>query len=54
VAFVPGEAFAAGDAAPARSAVRLNFSHGSPEVIREGVARVARALRAVSREAALG
>jgi 2-aminoadipate transaminase len=55
VAFVPGEAFAAGDAPPARSALRLNFSHGSPESIREGVARVARALGAVSaREATHG
>lgn len=46
VAFVPGAAFAAGDATPARSALRLNFSHGSPEAIAEGVARIARALRA--------
>lgn len=47
VAFVPGAAFAAGDAEPANATLRLNFSHGSPESIAEGVARIARALRAL-------
>lgn len=46
VAFLPGHAFAPpGDAAAARDCVRLNFSHGSPERIREGVARLGRVLR---------
>ncbi len=45
VAFLPGAAFAAGDAAPARSALRLSFSFHPPDVLRDGVARIARALR---------
>ncbi len=49
VAFVPGAAFAAGEAVPARSALRLNFSFSSPEVLREGVERIARALEALRR-----
>jgi len=44
VAFVPGAAFAAGAAVPSRSGLRLNFSFSPPEVLREGVARIARAL----------
>jgi 2-aminoadipate transaminase len=46
VAFVPGAAFTAGDAPPARSSLRLNFSFSPPEILREGVARIARALEA--------
>jgi 2-aminoadipate transaminase len=46
VAFLPGSAFAVPRAQPARSALRLNFSHCTAQVIREGVARIARALRA--------
>src|SRR5262245_1757431 len=49
VAFVPGAAFVAGDAAPARSALRLNFSFSPPEAVREGVARIARALESLRR-----
>lgn len=48
VAFLPGAAFAAGNAAPAHSAIRLNFSYSPPAVIEEGVARIARALDAVA------
>jgi 2-aminoadipate transaminase len=47
VAFVPGAAFAVAGAVPARSALRLNFSFSPPEVIEEGVARIARALEAM-------
>jgi len=54
VAFLPGAAFTAGDAAPARSAVRLNFSFNRPEAIREGVARLARAIEIESRAAGAG
>jgi len=48
VAFVPGVAFAVEGAVPARSALRLNFSFPPPEAIEEGVARIARALEAMS------
>lgn len=48
VAFVPGAAFAVEGAVPARSALRLNFSFPPPERIEEGVARIARALEAMS------
>jgi 2-aminoadipate transaminase len=51
VAFVPGAAFAAGDAGPARSALRLNFSYSPPEVLEEGAARIARALESLRRTA---
>jgi len=44
VAFLPGHAFALPGDDFARNAVRLNFSHGSPERIREGIARLGRAL----------
>ena len=44
VAFIPGAAFAAGNAKPARSAMRLNYSYSPVEVLEEGVARIARAL----------
>jgi 2-aminoadipate transaminase len=46
VAFLPGSAFALPGSEPARSALRLSFSHCPAEVLREGVARIARALRA--------
>lgn len=49
VVFVPGAAFAAGDTTPARSALRLNFSFNPPEVIEEGIARIARALDSLGR-----
>ncbi|HKP74569.1 MAG TPA: PLP-dependent aminotransferase family protein [Longimicrobiaceae bacterium] len=50
VAFLPGHAFAQPGDDFARNAVRLNFSHGSPERVREGVARLGRALhRALAR-----
>lgn len=54
VAFLPGAAFAAGDAAPARSALRLNFSFHRPAEIRDGVARIARAIEAQARSESAG
>ena len=54
VAFVPGAAFAAGDATPARSALRLNFSFSPPDLLEEGVARIARALAGMSATRAAG
>lgn len=54
VAFLPGAAFAAGDAEPARSALRLNFSYSPPGVIEEGVARIARALESLRSDPAAG
>jgi len=50
VAFLPGAAFAAEGAPPARSALRLNFSHGSPRVIEEGILRLSRAIEALDEE----
>jgi 2-aminoadipate transaminase len=54
VAFVPGAAFAAPGAAPARSALRLNFSYNPPEVLEDSVRRLARALDAVVSSPDLG
>jgi 2-aminoadipate transaminase len=48
VAFVPGHAFAADGSRTASNCMRLNFSHSTPEMIDEGVARLARALRAAA------
>lgn len=47
VAFVPGHAFAADGSRTASHCMRLNFSHSTPQVIEEGVARLARALQTV-------
>jgi 2-aminoadipate transaminase len=47
VVFVPGHAFAADGSRTASNCIRLNFSHSTPDTIREGVARLARALKAV-------
>jgi 2-aminoadipate transaminase len=47
VVFVPGHAFAADGSRTASHCMRLNFSHSTPEVIEEGVARLARALETV-------
>ena len=47
VAFLPGHAFAYGDDTFGRNCIRLNFSHSSPERVREGVARLGRVLRSV-------
>lgn len=44
VAFLPGAAFVAGGATPARSALRLSFSFCRPEAIDDGVSRIAGAL----------
>jgi 2-aminoadipate transaminase len=44
VAFLPGHAFGHGGDRFASSCVRLNFSHSSPERVREGVARLGRVL----------
>lgn len=48
VAFLPGPAFTTPGAEPARSALRLNFSFSPPEVIRDGVVRIARTLEALA------
>ena len=45
VVFVPGHAFAADGSGTAGNCMRLNFSHSTPEVIEEGIARLGRALR---------
>lgn len=47
LAFLPGAAFTAGDAAAATHALRLSFSYGSPEMIRDGVQRLGRAVAAM-------
>lgn len=47
VAFVPGRAFASDGSRAGASSMRLNFSHPSPDHIREGIARLARAARSV-------
>ena len=47
VVFVPGHAFAADGSRTASHCMRLNFSHSTPDVIEEGIARLARALEAV-------
>lgn len=47
VVFVPGHAFAADGSRTASHCMRLNFSHSTPGVIEEGVARLARALETV-------
>jgi 2-aminoadipate transaminase len=52
VAFVPGAAFAVEGVPPARSSLRLNFSCNPPDLLAEGVARIARALHAPGRPAA--
>jgi len=44
VAFVPGHAFGHGGDRFGSNCMRLNFSHGSPERVREGVARLGRVL----------
>ncbi|CAA9306767.1 MAG: Transcriptional regulator, GntR family domain / Aspartate aminotransferase [uncultured Gemmatimonadetes bacterium] len=46
VVFVPGNAFAADGSRAASDCLRLNFSHSTPGVIEEGIARLARALEA--------
>jgi len=45
VVFVPGHAFAADGSRTASNCMRLNFSHSTPEMIEEGIARLGRALR---------
>ena len=45
VVFVPGHAFAADGSRTASHCMRLNFSHSTPDVIEEGIARLGRALR---------
>jgi 2-aminoadipate transaminase len=46
VAFLPGPAFAAEGATPARSALRLSFSYCRPDAIADGVGRIGRTLEA--------
>src|SRR5262249_14346842 len=50
VAFLPGAAFAADGAEPARSSLRLNFSFPSRETIEEGIVRLAPAIEAMDGE----
>jgi 2-aminoadipate transaminase len=45
VAFVPGHAFAADGSRAGSNCMRLNFSHSTPEMIEEAVARLGRALQ---------
>ena len=45
VAFLPGAAFAVEGAAPARSALRLNFSFPDPETIEKGMERLGRVIQ---------
>jgi 2-aminoadipate transaminase len=45
VAFVPGHAFYPDDDADGRCCMRLNFSNAKPELIREGIARLGRAIQ---------
>lgn len=44
VAFIPGKAFYVNSEEPQSTAFRLNFSHCAPDRIREGIARLARAV----------
>jgi 2-aminoadipate transaminase len=44
VAFIPGSAFCSLDGDRRSHCIRLNFSHSAPEIIEEGVGRLARAL----------
>jgi 2-aminoadipate transaminase len=48
VVFVPGHAFAADGSRTASHCMRLNFSHSTPDVIEEGIARLGRALRSLA------
>ncbi|MBI3447569.1 MAG: PLP-dependent aminotransferase family protein [Acidobacteria bacterium] len=48
VAFLPGPAFAAGDARPAVSSMRLSFSALTPDAIVEGMARLRRSIEVVA------
>ena len=45
VAFVPGDSFYANDSAEGCRHMRLNFSNASPEQIREGIRRLAAAVK---------
>jgi len=45
VAFVPGDSFYANDAREGRRHMRLNFSNAAPEQIREGIRRLATAVK---------
>jgi 2-aminoadipate transaminase len=45
VAFVPGESFYANDGVEGSRHMRLNFSNAAPEQIREGMRRLAAAVK---------
>jgi 2-aminoadipate transaminase len=45
VAFVPGDSFYANDGREGRRHMRLNFSNAAPEQIREGIHRLAAAVK---------
>jgi 2-aminoadipate transaminase len=54
VAFVPGDSFYAVDGPEARRHFRLNFSYDQPERIREGIRRLAVAVKSQMKELGLG
>jgi DNA-binding transcriptional MocR family regulator len=45
VAFIPGQAFSVDGSDIATNCMRLNFSHSSPELIRNGIARLGKLVR---------
>jgi 2-aminoadipate transaminase len=45
VAFIPGQAFSVDGSNSATNCMRLNFSHSSPELIRNGIARLGKLVR---------
>jgi len=47
VAFIPGSAFCSLGRGRGSNCIRLNFSHSTPEIIKEGMIRLARALTAL-------
>ena len=50
VAFIPGRAFSVNGSCHARNCVRLNFSNSSPELIKIGIERLAKAIESYERE----
>ena len=52
MAFVPGSSFFARD--PRRQCLRLNFSNRTPELIREGMARLGRVVQHAASPAGSG
>jgi len=50
VAFIPGQAFCVNENCRATNCMRLNFSNSSPELIEEGIKRLARAIGSYENE----